>query len=250
MTDREALIEKASLAFWESIFGGLEEGDVPGDVRRGVEVALTVFEEAWSHIHTVNVMREDWDRLKRIEEAHAKPLDISTEPVKNGGDSLHDEAHAPAGDERGTSWDCPRCGNDPEDCYCNDEDMIAFREAGGFRRPEVPEPQGDPTDAVGRFSFDGAEGIAFWVGDSDEEPTVKVMFSELMDLAKFLCDNFPGIFKAESDGAHLQAEPTDAMIEAALIAYWGGEKNTHLLGSMEGMRAALRATFRAGGEGR
>lgn len=81
-------------------------------------------------------------------------------------------------------------------------------------RPLGPEPQGEPTEALGRFSFDGAEGIAFWVGDSDEESTVKVMFSELMDLAKFLCDNFPGLFKAESDGAHLKAEPTDAQVEA------------------------------------
>lgn len=38
-----------------------------------------------------------------------------------------------------------------------------------------------------------------------------------------------------------QREPTDAQVLAALIAYWGDEKSTHLLGSKEGMRAALRA---------
>lgn len=66
------------------------------------------------------------------------------------------------------------------------------------------------TDSTGRFSFDGAEGIAFWVGDFDEESPVKVMFSELSDLAQFLCDNLPGLFKAESGGVHLQAQEIEA----------------------------------------
>ena len=41
-----------------------------------------------------------------------------------------------------------------------------------------------------------------------------------------------------------EGEPTDTQVRAALVAYWGGEKNTHLLGSMDGMRAALRAAWR------
>lgn len=31
---------------------------------------------------------------------------------------LHDET--PDREDGSTSWDCPRCGNDPEDCYCED----------------------------------------------------------------------------------------------------------------------------------
>lgn len=46
----------------------------------------------------------------------------------------------------------------------------------------------------GRFDFDGAEGIAFWVGDSDTEPVVRVMFDELATLKEFLEENLPGPF--------------------------------------------------------
>ena len=34
-------------------------------------------------------------------------------------------------------------------------------------------------ESVGRIEFDEAEGIAFWVDNSDEETTVKMMFPEL-----------------------------------------------------------------------
>jgi hypothetical protein len=50
------------------------------------------------------------------------------------------------------------------------------------------------SEQMGRFSFDGAEGIAFWVGNSDEEPTSKVMFSELPTMVEFLRVNLPGLF--------------------------------------------------------
>lgn len=94
MTDREALIEKAAKALYMSQWhdGNYERtAEFNKDAWRAhARAALAIFEEAWSSIHTVNVMREDWDRLKRIEQAHAKPLDVPTEPVKNGGDSLHD----------------------------------------------------------------------------------------------------------------------------------------------------------------
>lgn len=49
-------------------------------------------------------------------------------------------------------------------------------------------------ESMGRFDFDGAEGIAFWVGDSDSEPSVKVMFDELDTLKEFLQENLPGLF--------------------------------------------------------
>ena len=58
---------------------------------------------------------------------------------------------------------------------------------------------GEPLENGGRFEFDGAEGIAFWVGNSDEETAVKVMFSELENLAKFLRFNFPGLFDGTED---------------------------------------------------
>ena len=58
---------------------------------------------------------------------------------------------------------------------------------------------GEPLENEGRFEFDGAEGIAFWVGNSDEETAVKVMFSELDSLAKFLRFNFPGLFDGTTE---------------------------------------------------
>lgn len=163
--------------------------------------------------------------------------------------AVFERAHTPTDDER--VFYCPRHGDllprddDPVDvrsARCQEAHTVAQIHAS-FRRTV----QGEPTDTLGRFSFDGAEGIAFWVGDSDEESTVKVMFSELMDLAKFLCDNFPGLFKAESDGAHLKAEPTDAQVEAAwkVIDTRDARAITH-----DDIRAALRAANETRGDSR
>lgn len=51
------------------------------------------------------------------------------------------------------------------------------------------------SDQMGRFSFDGAEGIAFWVNDEDEEIATPVMFDDLPTLKAFLQYNLPGMFE-------------------------------------------------------
>lgn len=53
-----------------------------------------------------------------------------------------------------------------------------------------------PADEMGRFGFDGAEGIAFWIyaDASHEEAQARIMFDDLPTLAAFLRHNLPGMF--------------------------------------------------------
>lgn len=48
----------------------------------------------------------------------------------------------------------------------------------------------------------------------------------------------------DHDGLYVEnmGEPSDAQVQAALHAYWGGVENARSHGSANGMRAALRAT--------
>lgn len=54
---------------------------------------------------------------------------------------------------------------------------------------------------MGRFSFDGAENIAFWVSDHDPEleHNVRVMFDDMPVLQEFLQHNFPGLPSSITD---------------------------------------------------
>lgn len=51
------------------------------------------------------------------------------------------------------------------------------------------------SDEMGRFGFDGAEGIAFWVyaDESHEDAQARIMFDDLPTLAAFLRHNLPGV---------------------------------------------------------
>lgn len=73
----------------------------------------------------------------------------------------------------------------------------------------------EKSDLMGRFDFDGAEGIAFWVGDSDTEPIAKVMFVELETLKAFIEHNLPGMFGSDNR----TNEPTPEQVEAADAAF-------------------------------
>lgn len=58
-------------------------------------------------------------------------------------------------------------------------------------------PEG--SDEMGRFVFDGAEGIAFHVYErAEEDPTclAEVMFDDMPVLVAFLRHNFPGLFES------------------------------------------------------
>lgn len=61
------------------------------------------------------------------------------------------------------------------------------------------------SDDMGRFQFDGAEGIAFWVSNEDPEIeySMPIMFDDLDTLKAFLQHNIPGLF---SDGSDDDAE--------------------------------------------
>lgn len=52
-------------------------------------------------------------------------------------------------------------------------------------------------EEMGRFGFDGAEGIAFWVYSdaSQEEAQSTIMFVDMPVLVEFLRHNFPGYFE-------------------------------------------------------
>lgn len=52
-------------------------------------------------------------------------------------------------------------------------------------------------EEMGRFGFDGAEGIAFWVYSdaSQEEAQSTVMLADMPVLVEFLRHNFPGYFE-------------------------------------------------------
>lgn len=52
-----------------------------------------------------------------------------------------------------------------------------------------------PSDLMGPFSFDGAEGFAFWVNDDERDISVPVRFEDLETLKKFLEHNLPGFIK-------------------------------------------------------
>jgi len=53
----------------------------------------------------------------------------------------------------------------------------------------------EPSDQMGLFNFDGAEGNAFWVTDPrDEDQSIPVPFDSLPTLAAFLQRNLPGLF--------------------------------------------------------
>ena len=54
-------------------------------------------------------------------------------------------------------------------------------------------------DVVGRFAFDGAEGIAFHIYSdcSQEHSQARIMFDDLEDLKAFLTHNLPGLFGGE-----------------------------------------------------
>ncbi|MDF2990263.1 MAG: hypothetical protein K0S37_777 [Microbacterium sp.] len=60
----------------------------------------------------------------------------------------------------------------------------------------------EPSDQMGKFTFDGAEGIAFWVNDGDPEleHNSRVMFDDLPTMVAFLRHNLPGLFP-EADSA-------------------------------------------------
>lgn len=65
-----------------------------------------------------------------------------------------------------------------------------------------------------RFEFDGAEGIAFWVGDSDRESTSRVMFDELDELVEFLGTNFPGLVRKVHPAARTTISSMQAQVRA------------------------------------
>lgn len=91
-------------------------------------------------------------------------------------------------------------------------------------------------DVVGRFAFDGAEGIAFHIYSdcSQEHSQARIMFDDLEDLKAFLTHNLPGLFGGERAapsgddderealariiGAHFDYRPTVQAITQDLAA--------------------------------
>lgn len=94
------------------------------------------------------------------------------------------------------------------------------------------------SDLMGRFDFDGAEGIAFWIGDSDTEPIAKVMFDELETLKAFIEHNLPGMFGTD-------AVVTEEMIADTLCSYQRHTGDRECEYDHETARAIL-ALFRGG----
>lgn len=116
-------------------------------------------------------------------------------------------------------------------------------EPQGEPSSEVPEPSTDWYDlAVKAFPWDASEGDA--------------VLDARRRMVQVLTDNFPepcaecpqchrpdGLHKlgcGERFGSEPQGEPSDAQVQAALRAYWGGVENARSHGSAYGMRAALR----------
>jgi hypothetical protein len=106
-----------------------------------------------------------------------------------------------------------------------------------------------PSDEMGRFAFDGAEGIAFWIYDdaSQETGESKIMFSDLPVLLAFLRHNFPGLFEPTEEDveradnervAHLMAMVTPLGYASALYLL---EAQTRLIREETAARAALSA---------
>jgi hypothetical protein len=108
-----------------------------------------VFEEAWSHEHTVNVSREDWERLKRLEVAQ-KPTD----------DELRREAEA----AQNAAWSEIH-GQDARRKYSVGEvKQIVYRFdnllSSLLHRPASP--SGDECEALARAQWDDPVNVITW----------------------------------------------------------------------------------------
>lgn len=188
------LIEKAAKAIGDASEDGnwLQMDEVLREwCRRDARAVLAVFEDAWSHEHTVNVSRDDWERLKRLE-----------------------AAQKPTGDEREALAEviAPELG--PED-YASPTDIADVILAAGFRRPASPSPAlGDLENHLGRTSEGTALLPALWaLAGVSPEPSAGP-FSSRHENGLPEPQTEPTRNPCEFDP---QAEPTDA--REALIAY-------------------------------
>lgn len=189
-------------------------------------------------------------------------------------------AEAPEPSAPTAPWDCPRCGSDPEDCYCNDEAMISFREAGGFRSTTEPtddereamlNAEGWPLPAVvdivmKRWSNDNdtiRRGDGDWSWKGLAETAIQALAqagllrrSEVPEpSAEHECSWACGVDKHGRDyHAEPQGEPSDAQVEAAAIAIhavaeggasWTDARMTAKKQHRSEARAALRAAAEA-----
>ena len=105
------------------------------------------------------------------------------------------------------------------------------------------QPQGEPSSEVPEPSTDDRDPITdenLWDFADDLLDAWNIEDANAPSLAEDFRDRFVARFHP-AYRPEPQGEPSDAQVQAALIAYWGGEKNAHLMGSMDGMRAALRA---------
>lgn len=125
----------------------------------------------------------------------------------------------------------------------------------GFRRSEVPEPSTEcPQPCVHLSQHDAREGRTCaehpcTCPEPQGEPSNRVIVmcarcglfpvvgGDEINSDIVVCDRCAFTEGRES----AQGEPSDAQVNAALRAYWGGVENARSHGSAYGMRAALRA---------
>ncbi|MDF2915921.1 MAG: hypothetical protein K0S70_138 [Microbacterium sp.] len=80
----------------------------------------------------------------------------------------------------------------------------------------------EPSDQMGPFSFDGAEGIAFWVDTRDErDGSTRVLFDDLPTMVAFMRHNLPGLFPIlDGDADKTALSIADGAIEAIAATEW------------------------------
>jgi hypothetical protein len=157
MTD-EKLIEAAD-EYTRRNIGGMQPVTTIGDKVHAAFLAGAVFEKAHAptvierHDLVMPIYDEPEPQGERTHEFRDMAAIMGIPPRP---ESDFDAAtHRPLGPEP-YSYDCPRCKQDPEDCYCEGPgDEYKYRIVNKFSRrfnvnPELdaPEPQGEPSDVI------------------------------------------------------------------------------------------------------
>lgn len=217
MTDQR-LVDELERAFTDEVYDGGMGALSPEQLRdhvRGLAVtAAGVLGELLSTTQTVNVLREDWDRLKRL------------------------EAHTPTDDERealarvvgmilGESDDMQAMS---DDAFDNIQDsIVAAVLADGFHRSEVPEPSAVLAERE-RAALHAEEG--YRLGEHCD------------DIAKRIRSGEPATIAARPGP---QGEPSDAQVADIEQRVYDENKN-QIAGMAKALvRAGWDAALRAAG---
>lgn len=179
---------------------------------------------------------------KTLGEATLTPTDDEREALARAWD---------AGHRKGIRW---KRGDAPENPYRSEVPEPSTERIGcnicGEALPDgephlCSEPQGEPSNRVivmcarcGLFPVVGGDEI-----NSDIVVCDRCAFAEGRESAQGEPSGIPFYDQKmrELDAIRAQVEPSDAQVQAALHAYWGGVENARSHGSANGMRAALRA---------